>query len=224
MENDESAADFYVTFEGPKDTFYEGGKWKVHVRLPMEYPYKSPSLGFVNKIYHPNVDETSGSVCLDVINQTWSPMFDLVNIFAVFLPQLLSYPNPSDPLNGEAAALQLREPEKYKARVYEYVAKYATEAKSMVNTTEEEDEDDAMSDLSDLSDANFDDDDELQMLMDDWYAYITIMPIMLYVYFFAHTYIYILDDFIIESSSKQQISKKKIYSIYIIISSVKNIL
>ena len=71
---------------------------------------------------------------------------------------------------------------------------------------------------------SFDDDDELQMLMDDWYAYITIMPIMLYVYFFAHTYIYILDDFIIESSSKQQISKKKIYSIYIIISSVKNIL
>ena len=169
MENDESAADFHVTFDGPKGTFYEGGKWKVHVRLPMEYPYKSPSLGFVNKIFHPNVDETSGSVCLDVINQTWSPMFDLVNIFSVFLPQLLSYPNASDPLNGEAAALQLRDPEKYKATVYEYVAKYATAAKSegSTGTTEDEDDDEAMSELSDLSDANFDDDDELLMQMDD---------------------------------------------------------
>ena len=60
---------------------------------------------------------SSGSVCLDVINQTWSPMYDMVNIFEVFLPQLLRYPNPTDPLNGEAAALMMREPKGYEAKV-----------------------------------------------------------------------------------------------------------
>lgn len=101
----------------------------------------------MNRMYHPNVDERAGSVCLDVINQTWSPMFDLVNIFEVFLPQLLLYPNPADPLNGEAAALLLREPEAYNARVKELVATYATpddlvcKRGAKVESEEEEEED-----------------------------------------------------------------------------------
>jgi ubiquitin-conjugating enzyme E2 H len=109
--------EFMVSFEGPDQTPFAGGKWKVHVELPDQYPYKSPSIGFVNRIFHPNIDELSGSVCLDVINQTWSPMFDMINIFEVFLPQLLRYPNPTDPLNGEAAALLMREPKSYDAKV-----------------------------------------------------------------------------------------------------------
>jgi ubiquitin-conjugating enzyme E2 H len=130
---------------------YSGGVWKIHVELPDQYPYKSPSIGFLNKILHPNIDETcafsrilylmlivhlnsSGSVCLDVINQTWSPMFgahygllitawdsnyrvDMVNIFEVFLPQLLRYPNVQDPLNAEAAHLMQREPAAYENKV-----------------------------------------------------------------------------------------------------------
>jgi ubiquitin-conjugating enzyme E2 H len=44
-------------------------------------------------------------------------MFDMVNIFEVFLPQLLRYPNPTDPLNGEAAALLMRDPKGYEVRV-----------------------------------------------------------------------------------------------------------
>ena len=42
---------------------------------------------------------------------------DLINIFEVFLPQLLRYPNPADPLNGEAAALLIREPKIYEQKV-----------------------------------------------------------------------------------------------------------
>ena len=40
-------------------------------------------------------------------------MYDLTNTFEVFLPQLLLYPNPTDPLNAEAAAMQLKDEEEY---------------------------------------------------------------------------------------------------------------
>ncbi|KAL2353481.1 ubiquitin-conjugating enzyme/RWD-like protein [Cryomyces antarcticus] len=118
--------EFYVRFKGPEETPFAGGLWKIHVELPDQYPYKSPSIGFKNRIFHPNIDELSGSVCLDVINQTWSPMYDMVNIFEVFLPQLLRYPNPTDPLNGEAAALLMRDSKSYAAKVKEYVTRYAS--------------------------------------------------------------------------------------------------
>lgn len=42
---------------------------------------------------------------------------DLINVFEVFLPQLLLYPNPTDPLNGEAAALMMRDREHYEQKV-----------------------------------------------------------------------------------------------------------
>ncbi|KAK1308122.1 Ubiquitin-conjugating enzyme E2 4 [Acorus calamus] len=127
--------EFYVDFNGPSESLYNGGVWRIRVELPDAYPYKSPSIGFVNKIYHPNVDEMSGSVCLDVINQTWSPMFDLVNVFEVFLPQLLLYPNPSDPLNGEAAALMMRDRTAYEQRVKGHTARLRPSAHPPHTTT-----------------------------------------------------------------------------------------
>jgi len=149
----DSVREFHVLFHGPKETAYEGGVWTIHVELPDQYPYKSPSIGFVNKIFHPNIDETSGSVCLDVINQTWSPMFDMINIFEVFLPQLLRYPNAADPLNGDAAALQMRDPAAYEAKVKDYVKRFASnytpsEEKKADPTATDEEEDEVMSDVS----------------------------------------------------------------------------
>ncbi|QLQ82555.1 hypothetical protein HG537_0H03180 [Torulaspora globosa] len=152
--------EFHVKFVGPKDTPYEGGFWRLHVELPDNYPYKSPSIGFVNKIFHPNIDVASGSICLDVINSTWSPLYDLKNIVEWMIPGLLKEPNGSDPLNNEAATLQLRDKKLYESKIREYIDKYASEERynQLFGSDQDTSGDDIDSD--DLDEDDEDDDDE----------------------------------------------------------------
>ena len=114
-----------LDLNGPKDSLYEHGSWKIKITIPKEYPFKSPSVGFLNTIYHPNIDEKSGSVCLDILNQEWGPTFSLLNIYETFLPQLLMYPNPNDPLNIKAAKHMKEDPDKFKTLIGVYIKKYS---------------------------------------------------------------------------------------------------
>jgi ubiquitin-conjugating enzyme E2 H len=91
-------------------------------------------------------------------------MYDMINIFEVFLPQLLRYPNPTDPLNGEAAALMMREPKSYENKVKEYVARYANQ-ESVDEAGAGSDDSDEMSSVGSYDE--LEDDDEPAGTMDE---------------------------------------------------------
>jgi ubiquitin-conjugating enzyme E2 H len=93
-------------------------------------------------------------------------MYDLINIFDVFLPQLLLYPNPSDPLNAEAASLFLKDLDKYKEKVKEYIKKFANGDRSKSHNdnndcvAEGNINGDESSQVSQLSNASFEEDEK----------------------------------------------------------------
>jgi ubiquitin-conjugating enzyme E2 N len=43
-----------------------GGKFKLELFLPDDYPMTPPKIRFLTKIFHPNVDKL-GRICLDVL-------------------------------------------------------------------------------------------------------------------------------------------------------------
>ncbi|EEY63134.1 ubiquitin-conjugating enzyme E2, putative [Phytophthora infestans T30-4] len=93
--------------------------------------------------YEVHLTDESKTSDLDV--KFHGPKDKLVNIFDMFIPQLLRYPNPSDPLNGEAASLLMKDAESYNRKVKEYVRNYASQPIEMGNQEED-------SDVSDMSD------------------------------------------------------------------------
>ena len=110
---------------GPADTPYAGGAWRVRFEFGKDYPFKSPSVGFVDRILHPNVDWVSGSVCLDALAKEWTSTTFVVAIMDSLLPALLNHPNPHDPLNPDAAHAMQRNPAKYDKDVRAAAKKHA---------------------------------------------------------------------------------------------------
>ncbi|EPS44071.1 hypothetical protein H072_1927 [Dactylellina haptotyla CBS 200.50] len=93
-----------VTLIGPVGTPYESGAFRLSIKCTDTYPSSPPTANFKTKIWHPNVDEKSGEVCVDTLKTSWTPTTKLRDVLEV-IRSLLIHPNPSSALNSEAGLL-----------------------------------------------------------------------------------------------------------------------
>lgn len=103
--------------EGPPNSVYQNLKFKIQIIIPKDYPYKPPTVVFLTKTYHPNVDNY-GNICLDILKEKWSAVYNLSQVM-ISLQVLLEHPNNDSPLNVEAANLWHNK-EKYLAKIKEW--------------------------------------------------------------------------------------------------------
>ncbi len=91
-----------VIITGPVDTPYEGGKFKLEVIFPQEYPFHPPKVKFITKIFHPNIN-LKGGICLGIL-QDWGASLTIKTVLLTICALLMT-PNPDDPLMPEIANL-----------------------------------------------------------------------------------------------------------------------
>ncbi|KAL0721244.1 hypothetical protein Bca4012_035843 [Brassica carinata] len=84
-----------------------------------DYPNKPPVVRFVSRMFHPNI-YADGSICLDILQNQWSPIYD-VSAILTSIQSLLCNPNPSSPANSEAARLFSQNRREYNRKVMETV-------------------------------------------------------------------------------------------------------
>ena len=88
---------------GPEDTIWDGGCFNLTIEFTEEYPNKAPKVKFLTKMFHPNI-YTDGSICLDILQHAWSPVYDVSSILTS-IQSLLTDPNINSPANNTAAVM-----------------------------------------------------------------------------------------------------------------------
>lgn len=112
-----------IFIPGPTGSPYEGGKFLLDINFPDEYPFKPPTLKFITKIYHYNIDE-EGVVCLDILKDNWSPALTISKVVASISALLIS-PEVDQPVRDDVAELYKKSQKKYLAEAKLFTQKHA---------------------------------------------------------------------------------------------------
>ncbi|KAL3898696.1 MAG: hypothetical protein SGCHY_002560 [Lobulomycetales sp.] len=106
--NEDLSKDIQAEIEGPAGTPFEGGKFRIKLSLPQDFPSVPPKGFFVTKIFHPNVAIPSGEICVSTLKKDWKPSTPLLQLLLT-IKCLLIAPNPESALNEEAGKMLLED-------------------------------------------------------------------------------------------------------------------
>ena len=87
--------------EGPEQTPYHTRYFQLKLVLSTDFPATPPRGYFLTKIYHPNVDPTTGAICVNTLKKDWTSTTSLSHVLTV-IRCLLIVPFPESSLNDEA--------------------------------------------------------------------------------------------------------------------------
>jgi len=104
---------------GPQETPFEDGTFKLKLVFTEEYPNRPPNVKFVSDMFHPNV-YADGSICIDILQNRWSPTYDVSSILTS-IQSLLDEPNPNSPANNCAALLYTDNRREYEKKILKIV-------------------------------------------------------------------------------------------------------
>jgi ubiquitin-conjugating enzyme E2 D len=110
---------------GPDDSPYKGGTFNLNIEFPTNYPFKPPSINFITKVYHPNIN-SEGQICIDILKGNWSPALN-INKVLLSICSLLTDPNPDDPLDTYAADLLKKDKDAFDKKARQWTEIYAIE-------------------------------------------------------------------------------------------------
>jgi ubiquitin-conjugating enzyme E2 S len=109
--NDDDLTELTAIIAGPVGTPFEGGSFKMKLKIGSEFPQAPPKGFFLTKIFHPNVAK-NGEICVNTLKKDWKEDLGFRHLLLT-VKCLLIVPNPESALNEEAGRLLLENYEEY---------------------------------------------------------------------------------------------------------------
>ena len=89
--NDKDMTEVEAIIDGPADTPYAGGRFRVKLTISKDFPTTPPKGYFLTKIFHPNVSR-SGEICVNTLKKDWKSDLGIKHVLLV-IKCLLIVPN-----------------------------------------------------------------------------------------------------------------------------------